>query len=103
MTARKLLPQRRAHHSFEFTHDGIAYTCGYALFPNGGLGELFLSCRKVGSAAATGARDAAIVASISLQHGVPLSVVRHALTQSEDGAAAGPLGAALDLIGGDHA
>jgi hypothetical protein len=53
---------------------------------------------KCGSDADTAARDGAVVASIALQYGVPLEVIRHALMRNRDGSACGPLGAALDLL-----
>ena len=46
----------------------------------------------------TAARDGAVVASIALQYGVPLEVIRHAVMRNRDGSACGPLGAALDRI-----
>jgi hypothetical protein len=98
MTARRTLPNKRAHHVFDFEHDGIAYTAGVGFFPDGGLAEIFLSCAKSGSAASTAAQDAAIVASIALQYRTPLACIRHAVTRLTNGSAAGPLGRALDLI-----
>jgi hypothetical protein len=44
------------------------------------------------------ARDAAVVASIALQHGVAPETIRHALLRNPDGSAAGPLGAVLDIV-----
>jgi hypothetical protein len=44
------------------------------------------------------ASDAAVVASIALQYGVPLEVIRHALMRDVRGRASGPLGAVLDLL-----
>jgi hypothetical protein len=46
----------------------------------------------------TAARDSAVVASIALQYGVPLDVLRHALMRDAQGRPSGPLGTALDLI-----
>jgi hypothetical protein len=55
---------------------------------------------KAGSDSDANARDAAIIASISLQYGVPLEVIRHALLRDPRGNASTPLGVALDAIGG---
>lgn len=44
------------------------------------------------------ARDAAILASIALQYGVPLDVLRKALLRDQRGNASTPIGTALDLI-----
>jgi len=47
-----------------------------------------------------GIKDAAVVCSIALQHGVPVEVIRHALLRDSQDRAASPLGAALDAIAG---
>jgi hypothetical protein len=44
------------------------------------------------------ASDAAIAVSLALQHGAPLDEIRHALKRDARGNAAGPIGAALDLV-----
>jgi hypothetical protein len=44
--------------------------------------------------------DAAVVASIALQYGVPLEVIRKALMRDARGQASGPLGVALDRVAG---
>jgi hypothetical protein len=44
------------------------------------------------------ASDAAVVASIALQYGVPLEVLRHALMRDAKGNASGPLAVALDQL-----
>jgi hypothetical protein len=53
---------------------------------------------KVGSELDVQVRDISIVASILLQHGCPVDVIRKALTRNSDGSASGPLGTLLDLI-----
>jgi ribonucleoside-diphosphate reductase alpha chain len=100
MTARQRLPNRREQWSLDFEHDGIRYRVGVGKFVNGDIAEIFLDCDKRGSAAETSARDCAVLASIALQHGVPLETIQHALVKLADGSAAGPLGKALDMIGG---
>jgi hypothetical protein len=42
------------------------------------------------------------VASIALQYGAPLDVIRHALMRDASGQASGPLGVALDLLGANR-
>jgi hypothetical protein len=44
------------------------------------------------------ARDAAVAASLLLQHGCHLDTLRRALTRNSDGSASGPLAHALDLL-----
>ena len=65
---------------------------------DGRLAEIFISNAKAGSHSDAAAKDAAVVASIALQHGVPIDVIRHALLRDSRGRASSPLGCALDLI-----
>ena len=95
---RRRLPNRRGGELLDFDHAGRRYTAGVSRFPDGGLGEIFLHCAKAGSDAADIAMDAAVVASLALQHGCPVSTLRKALTRGSDGKAAGPIGALLDLL-----
>ena len=44
------------------------------------------------------ARDAAVAASLLLQHGCPVETLRRALTRNADSSASGPLARALDLF-----
>ena len=62
--------------------------------------EIFLQNHKAGSSAGINAQDAAVVCSIALQYGVPLDVIRRALMRDPQGRASGPLGTALDMLGG---
>src|SRR5436305_6872962 len=95
---RDRLPNRRKAETFSFTCADMAFTSSVARFPDGRLAEIFLSNHKAGSMADTAARDSAIVASIALQHGADLDVIRKALCRDSRGNANGPLGFALDLI-----
>src|SRR5579862_6252339 len=96
--SRERLANRRGHEGFTFTHAGMCYTAGIGRFPDGRLAELFLNGAKCGTDADTAAKDAAIVASLALQHGVPCDVIQRAVTRNRDGTASGPLGAALDVL-----
>ena len=98
MTARARLPERRHSENFTFEVDGLRYTATVAWFPDGRIGELFLSNHKSNSAADTNARDAAITFSIAVQHGADPEVIRRALSRDSRGLATGPLGRALDLL-----
>ena len=101
---RKRLPGRRAHHLLDFGHDGYRYTAGLGFFESGELAEIFINVPgRSGSAIEAVARDAAILASICLQHGASSDTIRHALTRNSDGSAGGPLGALLDLLAIDQA
>jgi hypothetical protein len=99
MTAeRKRLPDRRASETFDFQSQGLRFTATVSRFDDGSLGEIFLTNHKAGSMTGINASDAAVVASIALQFGVPLDVIRHALMRNARGNASGPLAVALDQI-----
>ena len=97
MTAlRQRLPDRRAHWLYRFECDGQSYTGGIGRFDDGRIAEIFINGSKVGTAAETNAQDAAIVASLGLQHGCPIDTIRHALARS--GTGAGPLAALFSKV-----
>jgi hypothetical protein len=95
---RTRLPNRRACETFHFQCNGLHYTATIGRFIDGRLAEVFLSNAKAGSHSDSAAKDSAVVASIALQHGVPVDVIRRALMRDSYGRASSPLGAALDLL-----
>jgi ribonucleoside-diphosphate reductase alpha chain len=100
--ARSRLPDRREGEVFHFEHQGLHYTVGIGRYGHGPIGEVFLDSNKSGTAIQTYARDSAVILSLLLQHGCPIETIRHAMTRSSDGKAAGPIGALLDLLAGPH-
>jgi len=97
---RSRLPNRRGHLVIEFQHCGFLYTAGVGFFDDDDRqpAEIFLTTAKHGTALDTNARDAAIAASLLLQHGCPVDTLRRALTRNADGLASGPLAHLLDLL-----
>ena len=92
MTAvRERLPNRRRSTVVAFEHDGQRYRASAGFFRGGAVGEIFLDVGKAGSAVQCFADDAAVLASLLLQYGVSITVIRHSVT--------GPIGVALDLLG----
>jgi hypothetical protein len=98
MSASERLPNRRLAETFEIECHGLRYVATVARFADGRLAEVFLQNSKPGSQSDINARDAAVVTSIALQHGVPLEVIRRALLRDPRGQPSSPLGAALDFI-----
>ncbi len=96
--SRARLPNRRSHELLDFEHCDIRYTAGVGRFEDGRLAEIFLNTGKLGTAVDINARDAAVAASLLLQHGCPVETLRRALTSNADGSASGPLARALDLL-----
>ncbi len=99
---RERLPNRRGSEQIAFECNGFKYVASISRFPDGRLAELFLTNGKCGSDSDVSARDAAVVASIGLQFGVPVEVLRRALMRDSQGCASGPLGTVLDLIAGEE-
>ena len=95
---RRLLPNRRANLTFDVESQGLKFTCSASWFSDGPLAEIFLQNHKAGSMAGINAQDSAVVCSLALQHGVPVEIIRRALTRDPQGLPCGPLAAALDRL-----
>jgi ribonucleoside-diphosphate reductase alpha chain len=96
--ARERLPNRRPSVTFPFEVGGQHYRATISCFADGRVAEIFLANHKSGSQADANCRDAAVAASLALQFGCPLDVLRNALLRDIRGMAATPLGAVLDLV-----
>lgn len=96
---RRCLPNKRHGEIVEFDLEGVVYRAQVSRFEDGALGEIFLDGPKIGSAACIAARDAAVAASLALQHGCSAETLHHALVKLSNGQSAGPVGRALDLAG----
>ena len=94
---RQRLPNRRGSIVFNFVHEGIAYVATISRFEDGRLAEIFLDAGKPGDALDIMAKDMATLASIALQHGVPVADIRAALSQERDGTMRGPFGVLLAM------
>jgi hypothetical protein len=95
---RRRLPDRRLAETFDLEVAALKYTCTIGRFPDGRVGELFLQNHKSSSQSDSNARDAAVAASLALQFGCPLDVLRRALLRDAQGRPSTPLGAAIDII-----
>jgi ribonucleoside-diphosphate reductase alpha chain len=98
MSGRERLQQRRRSVTFSFECAALRYTATVGFYPDGRLGEVFLGNHRADSHADSCAKDSAILASIALQHGVPLDVLRKALLRDAHGRASTPIGVALDKL-----
>src|SRR5262252_9496292 len=95
---RQRLPNRRGCTTFDLQACGLRFRASVGYYEDGQIGEVFLSNHRVNSMAGIMASDAAVVASIALQYGVPLDVIRRALMRDPQGRAVGPLGVVLDQL-----
>jgi hypothetical protein len=99
---RQLLPQRRRAETFTVIHWDQPFVVTVGFFDNGTLGEIFIDGGKTGQDIQSTSRDAAVVLSLGLQHGVPIESIRHAVTRNgASGAPASIIGAVVDAVA-DH-
>lgn len=101
---REPLPNRRASHTIKFRFGGqnAAYHLSVGYFPDGRMGEIFISTNKIGSAAEAIARDIAILISLGLQHHCALDTMAKAITREANGEPSTVAGAVLDILCGDR-
>jgi hypothetical protein len=95
---RDRLPDRRAAETLAFERDNLKFHMTIGFYPDARVGEIFLNSEHGNSLLDTLAHDASIIASLALQYGAPLDTIRHAVKRDSSGAAASPIGQALDLI-----
>jgi hypothetical protein len=95
---RERLPNRRAAETFDVEALGLQFRASVGRYPDGRIGEIFLSNHKVNSMAGVMAGDSAVLCSLLLQHGIPIETLRHALMRDGRGNPSGPLGVVLDQL-----
>ena len=95
---RSRLPNKRASETISFERDGSQYQMTVGFYPDGRPGEIFLNHDRGDSLLDVLTSDAAILASLALQHGCTLETIAHALKRDARGVAASPIGAAVDKI-----
>jgi hypothetical protein len=100
MTDRRILPARRQAETFEIAFGGLkaphTITVGY--FPDGAIGEVFVSGGKSGEQVEAIARDGAVLLSLALQYGAELSNIHSAITRDDQGAPSSVIGAVIDRL-----
>ncbi|QWG16129.1 hypothetical protein KMZ68_13855 [Bradyrhizobium sediminis] len=95
---RNRLPNRRASETIGFKRGNLHFCMTVGTYPDGRPGEIFLNAEHSNSFLDALTHDAAILASLALQHGCTLETIAHALKRDAQGIAASPIGAAVDLI-----
>lgn len=95
---REQLPNRRLNETQTFERDGIRMTLTIGYKDGGEVGEIFLNALPQNSMIDVLLSDAAIIASLALQYGVPLRQLAHAVKRDVFGVASSPIGAALDRV-----
>ena len=95
---RRTLPQRRAAETFDLRFWNQPFTVTAGFFDDGTVGEVFVDARKTGGDVEAITRDAAVLLSLALQHGVAVESVRHAITRNGNGTPSSILGAVIDVL-----
>jgi hypothetical protein len=102
MSAREPLPGRRYSETFKMRHGDLrsAYHVTIGCYPDGRIGEIFISTNQVGTAIDALARDTAVLMSLCLQHGCRMETMRDALTREQNGAPSTVAAAVADRLTG---
>lgn len=95
---RKALPQRRECENITFCHEGVDWIASVGRYPDGAIGEIFLTSTKPGSEIVATAQDASIAASIAFQYGAPPQVVAAALSRHGSSKPQTALGVVMDML-----
>jgi hypothetical protein len=102
MSERRLLPSRRYSENFALRFGGrnrtFHVTCGYYDRARAMLGEVFINGGRSGQDDEALARDGAVLISLGLQYGVPLRVMRDAITRNQDASPSTIIGEVLDVL-----
>lgn len=97
---REQLPNRRFGENFELEHGGKrgVFVITIGRYSDGRVGEIFISGGKSGTEVEANVRDTAILASLAIQHGVPITTLAAALTREFDGRPSTIIGVVLDRL-----
>jgi ribonucleoside-diphosphate reductase alpha chain len=98
MNARQRLADRRASELFGFEHRGMRFHASFSRFPDGRPGEVFVTGAKAGTDVAANINDAALLASVAMQHGADVSALAQSLGRDGNGDPSTPIGRALQII-----
>ena len=95
---RRTLPQRRAAETFDLRFWNQSFTVTVGFYADGTPGEVFIHSCKTGNDIQSIARDAGVLLSLALQHGVLPETIRHAITSGTSEEPASIIGAIADAM-----
>ena len=95
---RRVLPQRRGAETFNLRFWNQPFTVTVGFFEDGTPGEVFIDGCKTGNDIGSIARDAGVLLSLALQHGVSPETIRHAVIRGASEEPASILGAVINSI-----
>jgi hypothetical protein len=95
---RRTLPERRVAETFDMRFWNQPFMATVGCYADGTPAEVFIDGSKTGNDIQSTARDAAVLLSLALQHGVPPETIRHAVTRGASEEPASILGAIVDAL-----
>jgi hypothetical protein len=98
MNGRERLPDRRGCDTLDLRVGAQGYVVTVGYYGDGRVAEVFVAGARVGSDMDAVMRDAAILLSLALQHGVPRQTIKGALTREINGTASSVIGAIVDRL-----
>lgn len=98
MSERQRLPERRYCETFKIHMWGDTFHITLGHHRDGRVGEVFIAGSKSGVQLDAVCRDGAVLLSLAMQYGVPLDVIREALTRDHDGSPSTIVGAIVDRL-----
>ena len=91
-------PPAPGRETFDLRFWNQLFTVTVGFYADGTPGEVFIDGFKTGNDIQSIARDAGVLLSLALQHGVPPETIRHAVTRGASEEPASILGAVVDSI-----
>jgi len=101
--SRERLPNRRPSETFTLELHGLHYIASFSCFDDGRVAEFFLQSQKPASQKRIRIPGTVRSASLPLQYGCPLDLLRRTLLRDEQGRASTPLGHCARVIVGSEA
>jgi hypothetical protein len=98
MTARRVLPNRRASTTYDLLFQKRHKVTITTSLTAGHVSEVFISTEKDGTALADMAHDAAIILSVAFQHSISVAALAHSIKRDDDGQPASLVGLVLDSL-----
>lgn len=99
---RRRLPNRRLSMTYTVRHNNKPHELTIGYYPDLTPGEMFVDTDRPGADMNMLAHDAMVVASLALQYGCPLDVIRDAVLRHEAGEPATLIGAIADHVTAAH-
>lgn len=98
MNTRETLPSHRPQITLDHVALDHQFWVSFGLYEDGRVAEVFVQAHRQGTMLEDSAKDAAILASLALQYGCPLDLIRDALTRDRGRRPMSVITSALDAV-----